>query len=48
MSAVPGESVPRPLDYIWNGQRVTHYLNHAHEWQSCPATEKYHHTLRAS
>ena len=41
-------SEPRPLDYVWNGQRITHYLNHAGEWHGCPATEENHHTLRAS
>lgn len=42
------ERAPRPFDYIWHGQRVTYYLNHAGEWHGCPASEKYHYTLRAS
>lgn len=41
-----GES--RPLDYIWNGQRITHYLNHGGTWQSAAATKANHHTLRPS
>lgn len=41
------DTPPRPLDYIWNGQRITHYLNHARTWQSCPASERTHYTLSA-
>lgn len=39
---------PRPFDYVWNGQRVSHYLNHGGEWHGCAATEGNHYTLRAS
>jgi hypothetical protein len=45
MSDVSGEEV-RPLDYVWNGQRVTHYRNHGGDWLPCPATPESHHTLR--
>lgn len=37
----------RPADYIWRGTRITHYRNHAGEWQSCPATPEHHGALQA-
>jgi hypothetical protein len=47
MRAATASGSPRPFDYVWNGQRVSHYLNHAGEWHSCPATKDNHHTIIA-
>lgn len=31
---------PQPPDYEWNGQRITHYLNHGNTWQAREASAR--------
>lgn len=28
---------PKPADYEWNGQAITHYINHGNTWQTAPS-----------